>query len=159
MSNMPGDYSSYQHNLDNDATMYDGDASTPSAGDPNVGPADMHDPSGGGPNPSVYGPTSIHDIDMGENTQEVWARANPLDNAQPGQSKRPRVLGSTRDELEKVDPLILYGTLPDIVPGASGQRGREPKNANRFEGETRCGSSIGGCTEGDRRVERQNDWY
>ncbi|KAJ7762705.1 hypothetical protein B0H14DRAFT_3510780 [Mycena olivaceomarginata] len=189
MSNMPGDYSTYQHNLDNDATMYDGDASTPWAGDPNVGPADMHDPSGGpnpnvygpadihdpsggpnpnvygptdnhdpsgggpnpnvygpthnhdpsggGPNPSVYGPTSIHDIDMGENTQEVWARANPLDNAQPGQSKRPRVLGSTRDELEKVDPLILYGTLPDIVPGASGQRGREPKNANRFEGEKR----------------------
>ncbi|KAJ7787948.1 hypothetical protein B0H14DRAFT_3504824 [Mycena olivaceomarginata] len=140
MSNMPGDYSTYQHNLDNDATMYDGDASTPwtaaaqtltstarptsmtpaaaqtptstaqpiittpaaAAQTPNVyGPTHNHDPSGGGPNPSVYGPTSIHDIDMGENTQEVWARANPLDNAQPGQSKRPRVLGSTRDELEK----------------------------------------------------------
>ncbi|KAJ7798550.1 hypothetical protein B0H14DRAFT_2617811 [Mycena olivaceomarginata] len=110
---MPGDYSTYQHNLDNDATMYDGDASTPWAGDPNVGPADMHDPSGG-PNPSIYDPTSIHDIDMGENPQEVWARANPLDNAQPGQSKRPRVLGSTRDELEKREIAALKDRMTGI---------------------------------------------
>ncbi|KAJ7300615.1 hypothetical protein DFH08DRAFT_979512 [Mycena albidolilacea] len=38
---------------------------------------------------------------MGENQQEVWAPPNRPDNAQPGHSKRPRVLGSTRDELEK----------------------------------------------------------
>ncbi|KAJ7736942.1 hypothetical protein B0H14DRAFT_2638851 [Mycena olivaceomarginata] len=81
MSNMPGDYSTYQHNLDNDATMYDGDASTPSAGDPNVGPADMHDPAAAAQTPaSTAQPVS---------TTSTWEKIRRRSGHEPTHSITP----------------------------------------------------------------------
>jgi hypothetical protein len=129
MSNMPGDYSTYQNNLDSDTVMNDGDVLTHWWDEPNTSPTNILDPTGildpsGGPNPNTYHPTdtlgpsggpdpnvyhsNIRNIDMGEN---VWAQSDPRIEVEPGQSKRTRVVASSfRDDLQAVGPLTLHWT-------------------------------------------------
>ncbi|KAJ7351645.1 hypothetical protein DFH08DRAFT_957942 [Mycena albidolilacea] len=115
---MPGDYSTYQNNLDGDTTMHDGNASTHWRDEPNTSPTNILDPTGildpsggppyhptgildpsGGPNPDPYHPTDTLDPSGGPDPDVYHSDICDIDMGE--NLKRTRVVASSfKDDLQ-----------------------------------------------------------